>query len=329
MENKKKLISKEDKIYIAGHRGMAGSAIIKELLLAGYKNLYTLTREELDLKNGIEVKNWFYQNKPDVVVLAAAKVGGIEANNNDPTGFLLENLKIQNNVIESAWETNSKRLLFLGSSCIYPKFAKQPIIEEELLSSYLEPTNESYALAKIAGLRLCKSLRHQFGFDAISLMPTNLYGPGDNYDLQNGHVLPALIRKFYEAKLNQSQEVICWGTGSPYREFLHVDDLGKACLFALENWNPDSPDSPKDNQEKALTYLNVGTGKDMTIKELALLIAEIIEYKGKIIWDKTKPDGTPRKQLSINRIKSIGWEPKISLREGLKSTIEIFKDLKK
>jgi len=327
MKNKK-LISKEDKIYVAGHRGMAGSAIINELRLAEYKNIITLTRQELDLTNELEVKNWFKENKPDVVVLAAAKVGGIEANNNDPTGFLLENLKIQNNVIESSWKNNSKRLLFLGSSCIYPKFANQPIKEEELMSGYLEPTNASYALAKIAGLRLCKSLRNQYGFDAISLMPTNLYGPGDNYDLQNGHVLPALIRKFYEAKINKSKEVVCWGTGSPYREFLHVDDLGKACLFALENWDPDSPESPKDNQNKPLTYLNVGTGKDMTIKDLALLIAEIVQFNGEIIWDKTKPDGTPRKQLSISRIKAAGWEPQISINEGLKSTIEVYKKLK-
>ena len=328
MENKK-LISKKDKIYVAGHGGMAGRAIIKEFRSAEYTNIITLTRKELDLTDELKVKNWFKENKPDVVVLAAAKVGGIEANNNDPTGFLLDNLKIQNNVIESSWKNNSKRLLFLGSSCIYPKFAKQPILEEELMSSSLEPTNESYALAKIAGLRLCKSLRNQYGFDAISLMPTNLYGPGDNYDLQNGHVLPALIRKFYEAKVIKSKEVVCWGTGSPYREFLHVNDLGKACLFALENWNPDSAESPKDNQNNPLTYLNVGTGKDMTIKDLALLIAEIVQYEGKIIWDKTKPDGTPRKQLSISRIKALGWEPQISLREGLKSTIEVFGKIKK
>ena len=261
--------------------------------------------------------------------MAAAKVGGIEANNNDPTGFLLENLKIQNNVIESAWKIKSKRLLFLGSSCIYPKFAKQPINEEELLRSPLEPTNESYALAKIAGLRLCKSLRNQYGFDAISLMPTNLYGPGDNYDLQSGHVLPVLIRKFYEAKENQSKEVVCWGTGSPYREFLHVDDLGKACLFALENWDPKSIYSPRDSFNEPLTYLNVGTGKDMTIKELALLIAEIVGFEGKIIWDESKPNGTPRKQLDITRIKSMGWTPKISLRDGLASTISIYKELNK
>ena len=216
MENKKNLISKQDKIFIAGHNGMAGSAILRELNSSGYQNILTLTRAQLDLTDNFKVKDWFSREKPDVVVLAAAKVGGIEANNNDPTGFLLENLKIQNNVIESAWKIKSKRLLFLGSSCIYPKFAKQPINEEELLRSPLEPTNESYALAKIAGLRLCKSLRNQYGFDAISLMPTNLYGPGDNYDLQSGHVLPVLIRKFYEAKENQSKEVVCWGTGSRY-----------------------------------------------------------------------------------------------------------------
>ncbi len=307
---------------------MAGTAIFKALSNSGYKNIITIQRNELDLTKEKEVKNWFAENKPNIVVLAAAKVGGIEANRSQPTEFLLDNLKIQNNIIEASWINKVKRLLFLGSSCIYPKFAKQPIEEEELLTSSLEPTNESYALAKITGLRLCKVLRSQYKFDAISLMPTNLYGPGDNYDLQNGHVLPALIRKFYSAKVNNHKEVICWGSGSPFREFLHVDDLGKACVFALENWSPNLPNAPKDKFNNPLTYLNVGTGKDMTIKQLALLIAELVKYEGKIIWDKTKPDGTPRKQLDITKIKSLGWEPRINLRDGLKSTIEEFKTKK-
>lgn len=326
MKNIKKLISKDDLIFIAGHKGMVGKSIFKELKNKGYKNLITVSKKDLDLRSKSKVADWFKENKPNVVVIAAAKVGGIEANKNYPTEFLLDNLIIQNNVIESAWRNNTKRLLFLGSSCIYPKFAKQPITEEELLTSSLEKTNESYAIAKIAGLQLCKSLRYQYGFDAISLMPTNLYGPGDNFDLSNGHVLAALIKKFCDAKSKSDLEVKCWGSGKPFREFLHVNDLAKACIFCLENWNPKDSQSPRDENNNPLTFLNVGTGKDISIKELAILIAEITDYSGEIIWDKTKPDGTPKKLLDISRINNLGWEAKISLREGLESTIEHYKN---
>ena len=328
MDNNKNLILKDDLIFIAGHKGMVGRSIYKELKKNGYKKLITVSKEELDLRSNYEVENWFKYNKPNIVILAAAKVGGIEANKNYPTEFLIDNLKIQNNVIESAWKNKSKRLLFLGSSCIYPKFSKQPIREEELLTSSLEKTNESYAIAKISGLQLCKSLRHQYGFDAISLMPTNLYGPGDNFDLSTGHVLAALVKKFCDAKSNDDQEVKCWGTGKPYREFLHVNDLAKACIYCLENWDPKEWDSPRDCNNNPLTFLNVGTGKDISIKELALLIAEITEYSGEIIWDYTKPDGTPKKLLDISRISDMGWSANISLKDGIKSTIDYYNKFK-
>ena len=327
MQNIKNLILKDDLIFVAGHKGMVGRGIIKELKNKGYKNLITVSKEDLDLRSNYKVKNWFKDNKPNVVILAAAKVGGIEANKNYPTEFLIDNLKIQNNVIESTWKNNSKRLLFLGSSCIYPKFSKQPIREEELLTSSLEKTNESYAIAKISGLQLCKSLRDQYGFDAISLMPTNLYGPGDNFDLSQGHVLAALIKKFCDAKSNKDKEVKCWGSGKPFREFLHVNDLAKACVFCLENWNPKESHSPRDSNNNPLTFLNVGTGKDISIKELAILIAEISKYSGTITWDETKPDGTPKKLLDISRINNLGWSANISLREGIKSTINYYKKL--
>jgi len=327
MINSKKLISKEDSIFLAGHRGMAGQSILKALKNNGYKNILLMKRKELDLTNEKDVSEWFQKLKPRVVILAAAKVGGIEANNNNPTEFLLENIKIQNNVIENSWKNNTKRLLFLGSSCIYPKLASQPIFEEELLSNYLEPTNESYALAKILGIRLCTSLRKQYGFDAISLMPTNLYGPGDNYHPKNSHVLPSLIRKFHNAKINKISEVSCWGNGSAFREFMHVDDLGEASLFALEKWDPNNKNSPKYENGEPLTFLNVGTGKDITIKDLAEKIASILNYKGSIFWDKSKPNGTPRKLLNSDRLKSLGWSPKISLKEGLKETINSYQEL--
>ena len=255
---------------------------------------------------------------PTVVIIAAAKVGGILANSLYPTQFLLDNLKIQNNLIENSWQTGVKRLLFLGSSCIYPKFAHQPINEESLLTGQLEETNQWYGIAKIAGIKLCDALRKQYNFDAISLMPTNLYGPGDNYHPQNSHVMASFIRKFYEASINSSPTVKCWGTGSPLREFLHVDDLGDAVVFALENWDPSSKNAPKDENNNKLTTLNVGTGKDISIKELALKISNLLNYKGKIIWDKSKPDGTPKKLLNIQKIQSLGWDPKISLSEGIK-----------
>ena len=268
---------------------------------------------------------WFVNNKPTVVVVAAAKVGGIYANNNYSADFLLENIKIQTNLIECAWRNNVKRLLFLGSSCIYPKFSEQPIDEEELLTSALEPTNEAYAIAKITGIKLCETLRKQYKFDAISLMPTNLYGPGDNYKDDESHVMAALLKRFYEAVRDKKKEVVCWGTGSPYREFMHSKDLGKAVVFALEKWNPDDKNSPRKNNGEILTYLNVGTGIDLTIKELANKISKISGFDGKILWDQSKPDGTPKKQLNINRILKLGWSPEICINEGIEM---VFKDIR-
>lgn len=320
-----KLINKNDRFFVAGHRGMAGSAICRALLGRGYGNLITANRSELDLLDVHAVRQWFAEKKPTVVVLAAAKVGGIHANDTYPADFLLENLKIQTNVIETAWQNGVKRLLFLGSSCIYPKFAEQPIKEESLLTGALEPTNEWYAVAKITGIKLCESLRKQYRFDAISLMPTNLYGPGDNYHPENSHVLPALIRRFHEAKESGTGSVTCWGTGSPMREFLHVDDLGAASVFALENWSTLASNAPLDSNGKQLPYLNVGTGIDLTIKQLAELIAVCTQYNGKIVWDESKPDGTPKKQLNIAKLQSIGWRPKISLNEGLPQAIQDYK----
>ena len=325
-----KLISKEERFFIAGSNGMVGKAIVRALKKSGYGEkgnkgiLLTPSREELNLLYIKDVEKWFQKNKPSVVILAAAKVGGIFANNSQPADFILENLKIQTNVIEMAWKYNVKRFLFLGSSCIYPKFASQPISEESLLTGILEPTNQSYAIAKIAGIKLCESLRKQHKFDAISLMPTNLYGPGDNYHPQNSHVMAALIRKFCLASKGALPSVTCWGTGSPFREFMHVDDLGEAAIFALRNWNPDSENAPKDQEGNPLLLLNVGTGKDLSIKELATTIAELSNFKGNIIWDKTKPDGTPKKLLNIENIRKIGWEPKIDLIEGITKTIKDF-----
>ena len=315
----KNLIYPNDRIFVAGHKGMAGSAICRSLIRKNYKHLLTVNRSDLDLEDSNDVNNWINKTKPDIVVLAAAKVGGIEANNNYPASFLLENLKIQNNVIESAWRGGVRRLLFLGSSCIYPKYSNQPITEEALLSSDLEPTNQWYAIAKIAGIKLCTSLRLQYDFDAISLMPTNLYGPGDNYHLKDSHVLPAFIRRFTEAVEKKEESVTCWGSGSPYREFLHADDLGDACVFCLENWKPDQRD---------IQFLNVGTGIDLTIKDLAQAVAEATGYKGEIFWDKSKPDGSPRKQLDVSRLSNMGWEAKISLKDGLKETVKLFKEHK-
>ena len=316
------LKSKSTKIYVAGHRGMVGRSMCNHLRENGYQNIITATRNELDLRNSEDVNNWFLLNKPEVVVLSAAKVGGILANNSLPADFLLDNLKMQINVIESAWRNGAKRLLFLGSSCIYPKFADQPIDEESLLNGKLEETNQWYAIAKISGIKLCDALRKQYGFDAISLMPTNLYGPGDNFSETNSHVIPALIRRFSEAVRNNKSEVVTWGTGNPRREFLHVDDLSSASLFALENFIPTSNSS--DDQDNILSYLNVGTGKDITIKELVQKIAYIYQFRGNIIWDKSKPDGTPQKKLNINRISSMGWKAQISLDSGLISTSKYF-----
>jgi GDP-L-fucose synthase len=271
----------------------------------------------MDLLDPVAVANWFAVNKPDVVILAAAKVGGIHANATYPADFLLDNLKIQNHVIETAWRSGVRRLLFLGSSCIYPKFAEQPITEEALLTGPLEPTNEWYAIAKIAGIKLCEALRQQHGFDAISLMPTNLYGPGDNYHPENSHVLPALIRRFHEAAQAKAPSVTCWGTGSPLREFLHVDDLGEACVFALENFQP----GPDD-----LQFLNVGTGVDLAIRELAQAVAAATGFLGEIYWDASKPDGTPKKQLDVGRLAAQGWRARIPLAEGLRSTVAQFRE---
>ena len=310
------LIAAADRIFVAGHRGMAGSAICRALQRAGYTNLLTASRTKLDLGDGPTVQRWFAEHHPTVVVLAAAKVGGIAANNAYPADFLLENLKIQTNVIETAWRSGVKRLLFLGSSCIYPKFAEQPIREEALLTGALEPTNEWYAIAKITGMKLCEALRRQHGFDAISLMPTNLYGPGDNYHPTNSHVLPALIRRFHEAAETNAPIGTCWGTGSPLREFLHVDDLGEACVFALERWQP----APEE-----LQFLNVGTGLDLTIRELAEAVAAATGYRGKIHWDASKPDGTPKKQLDVSRLAALGWRACIPLAEGLASTVALFR----
>ena len=311
------LITTSDRFAIFGARGMAGSAISRALDRAGYKQQLKPSRQELDLLDPLSVQRWFAEHQPTVVILAAAKVGGIHANNTYPADFLLENLKIQTNVIETAWRSGVRRLLFLGSSCIYPKFAEQPIGEEALLTGGLEPTNEWYAIAKIAGIKLCEALRQQHGFDAISLMPTNLYGPGDNYHPENSHVLPALIRRFHEAAEANAESVTCWGTGSPLREFLHVDDLGEACVFALEHWQPQA-DEP--------TFLNVGTGLDLSIRDLAEAVAQATGFNGTIDWDTTKPDGTPKKQLDVSRLASLGWGARISLADGLVNTVSLFRE---
>ena len=325
------LIDKKDKIFIAGHKGMVGRAILNEFKNNGYgkyenSSILTASRNELDLLKEDHVRDWFKINRPDVVIIAAAKVGGIHANKIYPTEFLLENLKIQNNIIYSAWKSGVKRLLFLGSSCIYPKFSEQPIKEEYLLSGLLEKTNESYALAKIAGIKLCASLREQYGFDAISLMPTNLYGYGDNYHPENSHVIPGLIRKFCNAKKNNYAEVECWGTGKPKREFLNVSDLAKACKISLEKWDPNNINAPRDSMNRPLYFLNVGSGKEISIKELANQISKLVSYKGKIIWNNNYDDGTPRKVLDISNIKKIGWEAKVSLKEGLRETIGFYEN---
>tara|TARA_Y100000589_G_C27194737_1_gene646290 strand:- start:4731 stop:5726 length:996 start_codon:yes stop_codon:yes gene_type:complete len=323
----RKKIDLNEKILVAGASGMAGGAILKTLIKKGYgktSNNGTLLipkRNELNMLEINAVQRWFKDNRPSIVIIAAAKVGGILANASQPASFLIENLKIQNNLIETAWKFGVKRLLFLGSSCIYPKFAAQPIKEESLLSGPLEATNESYAIAKIAGIKLCESLRIQYGFDSICLMPTNLYGPGDNYHPTESHVMASLLRKFIKASNENLSNVTCWGTGSPYREFMHVDDLGEAVLFALENWDPNDKNAPKDSNGKPLIHLNVGTGKDITIKELAEKIKNITSFKGEILWDETKPDGTPKKQLDISQISKLGWKAKIDLDEGIKRTI--------
>jgi GDP-L-fucose synthase len=298
-----------DRIYVAGHRGMVGSAVVRRLQKAGYQNIIGRTSKELDLRNTEAVNAFFAQEKPAYVVLAAAKVGGIMANNVFRADFLYENLQIQNNVIHASFEQGVNKLLFLGSSCIYPKLAPQPIKEEYLLTGPLEPTNEPYALAKIAGLKLCEAFRDQHGSNFISAMPTNLYGPGDNYDLQNSHVLPALLRKFHEAKENNASEVEVWGTGTPRREFLHVDDLADACLHLMLHYDGKEP-------------VNVGTGEDITIRELVELVRDTVGYEGAIRFNIDKPDGTPRKLLDVSKLEEAGWRYKISLPEGIREVYQ-------
>jgi GDP-L-fucose synthase len=295
------------RIYVAGHRGLLGSAIVRELERRGCQNLVTASRAQLDLRNQAAVGEFMAENRPDYVFLAAAKVGGILANSARPAEFLYDNLAIQTNVIQAAWRCGVRKLVFLGSSCIYPKLAPQPIKEEYLLTGPLEPTNEAYAIAKIAGLKLCAAFRAQYGFNAISLMPTNLYGPGDNFDLETSHVLAALIRRFHEARISGASEVTLWGTGSPRREFLHVDDMASAACFALENYEGSDP-------------LNVGVGDDVTIADLASIVARITQYHGAIRFDTSKPDGTPRKLLDVSRLHALGWKARIALEDGIAST---------
>jgi len=300
------------KIYIAGHRGMVGSAILRNLQHKGFNNFILKTSAELDLRNQQQVAEFFKREKPEFVFLAAAKVGGIQANNIYRADFLYDNLMIQNNVLHSAFENKTEKLMFLGSSCIYPKMAPQPLKEEYLLSGFLEDTNEPYAIAKIAGIKLCESYRRQHGCNFISVMPTNLYGPNDNYNLNNSHVLPALIRKFHEAKQKGDAFVEMWGTGSPLREFLHSDDMADACVFLMENYNGQQ-------------HVNIGTGVDLTIKDLALLIKKIVGYEGEIKHDLSKPDGTPRKLMDVSFLHQLGWKHRINLEEGIKLVYEDFR----
>ena len=307
------MISREARIYVAGHRGLVGSAIVRRLEGAGFRNLILRTSQELDLRDQARVKEFFERGKPEYIFLAAARVGGILANMTYPAHFIYDNLMIQSNVIHQAFKTEVKKLLFLGSSCIYPKFAPQPMKEEYLLTGPLEPTNEPYAVAKIAGIKMCQAYNRQYGTNFICAMPTNLYGPNDNFDLETSHVIPALIRKFHEAKINGAKSVVVWGTGTPRREFLYVDDLADACLFLMENC---------DAQHAEI--INVGTGEDITIKELAEMIKNIVGFNGEIIFDPSKPDGTPRKLLDIGRIKELGWRPKTTLEDGLRATYEYF-----
>lgn len=307
-------MEKNAKIYVAGHRGMVGSAIVRKLKKEGFENIITKTSSELDLVNQAAVNNFFDEYKPDYVFLAAARVGGIHANNAFRAEFIYNNLMIEANIIHAAYKNNCKKLLFLGSSCIYPKLAPQPLKEEYLLSGYLEYTNEPYAIAKIAGIKLCENYRLQYGCNFISAMPTNLYGPNDNYDLNNSHVLPAMIRKFHTAKMNNSPEVIIWGTGTPKREFLFVDDLAEACMFLMENYN--------DSE-----LINVGSGTDVTIRELAEIVKEVVGYAGEIKNDLSKPDGTPRKLMDVTKINSMGWKHKIDLKKGIEMVYDEVKKM--
>jgi GDP-L-fucose synthase len=304
-------MQKMDKILVFGSDGMVGSAIIRSLNRKGYKNIIAVNRREVDLLDQRQVANFFKKNQIDYVFLAAAKVGGILANNIHRADFIYQNLEIQNNVIHQSYRHKVKKLLFLGSSCIYPKFSTQPIVEESLLTAELEKTNEYYAIAKIAGIKMCEAYRDQYGCNFISCMPTNLYGQNDNYNLQSSHVLPALIRKFHEAKVNKSKEVVLWGSGSPRREFLYVDDLADACVFLMQKY---------DGRE----FLNIGTGSDVSVKELADLVSKAVGYKGNIVWDTSKPDGTPKKLLDVTRINKLGWKHKISIELGIRKTYKHF-----
>jgi GDP-L-fucose synthase len=300
-----------DSTYVAGHQGLVGSAVLRSLVRNGYRNILVRTRQQLDLRNRDDVQKFFFATRPQAVIVAAAKVGGIKANNDYPVEFLLENLQIQNNLISASFESGVKKLLFLGSSCIYPKLAAQPIREESLLTGLLEPTNEPYAIAKIAGIKLCQAYAREYGANFICAMPTNLYGPGDNFDFETSHVLAALIRKMHEAKVRSDKEVTLWGTGTPRREFLHAEDLGDALRFLLENY-----DLPE--------IINVGCGEDVTVRELAEIVMEVVGFQANLVFDPTMPDGTPRKLLDIARLKKLGWQPRISLRDGIRQTYKWF-----
>jgi GDP-L-fucose synthase len=307
------MLSHNTQIYVAGHRGLVGSAIVRALTAQGYTRLLLRTHRELDLTDQAAVVEFFQRERPQAVIMAAARVGGIEANNVRPAEFIRDNLLIQDNVIDAAYQTGVAKFVFLGSSCIYPKLAPQPIKEDSLLTGPLEPTNEWYAIAKIAGVKMCQAYRRQYGFNAISLMPTNLYGPGDNFDLQNSHVLPALIRRFYEAKLRGDASLTVWGTGTPRREFLHVDDLADAVIYLLKTYDDEA-------------IVNIGWGQDVTIRELAEAIASVAGFRGRLEFDSSKPDGTPRKLLDTSRLTALGWVPKIKLKAGIEDTYAWFKD---
>ena len=305
-------MDKQSRVYIAGHRGLVGSALVRKFQELGYDNLILKTRSELNLLNQQEVADFFAVEKPEYVFLAAAKVGGIGANSTYPADFVYENIMIQTNIIHSAYKNNTKKLLFLGSSCIYPKMAEQPIKEESLLTGELEPTNDAYAIAKIAGIKMCQAYNKQYGTNYISVMPTNLYGPNDNFDLEKSHVFPALIRKFHEAKINKEAEVVVWGTGTPIREFLYVDDLAEACIYLMNNYNDDK-------------IVNIGTGVGVTIRELAESIAKVVGYEGKLVFDTSKPDGTPIKINDVSYLNSLGWQAKTDLLSGIEKTYNWYK----
>jgi len=318
-------MNKDDKIYIAGHRGLVGSAIVRQLESRGFTNLLMRTHKELDLTNQAQVQTFFKQEKPNYVILAAAKVGGIHANNTYPADFIYKNMMIEANVINSAYENKVKRLLFLGSTCIYPKAVEQPMREDALLTGVLEPTNEPYALAKIAGIKLCESYNRQHSTDFRSVMPTNLYGINDNFHPENSHVIPALMRRFHQAKVNNDSEVVVWGTGKAMREFLYVDDMAEASLFVLEL----DEKTYQANTKSILSHINIGTGKDVTIKEMAEAMKKVVGFEGKLTFDTTKPDGAPRKLIDVTRLENMGWKYSIDLRKGLEKTYDWYLNIEK